>query len=76
MLPHLKNKQDSMAAVPPAAIERKHDDGSDPDPLEGAMQELHAALGRSDYKEAAEIFRSALDLMESSPHTEGAHKES
>jgi hypothetical protein len=72
MLPFLKNKKESGTAVV-ESVERKPDDGSAPDILEGAMEELHGALGRSDWKQAAEIFRSAFELMDSEPHVEGPH---
>jgi hypothetical protein len=72
MLPFLKNKKESGVAVV-ESVERKADDGSVPDVLEGAMEELQAALSRSDWKQAADIFRSAFELMDSQPHEEGTH---
>jgi len=72
MLPFLKNKKEAGAAVV-ESVERKPDDGSTPDVLEGAMEEFHAALRRSDWKQAADIFRSAFELMDSEPHVEGTH---
>ena len=74
MLPFLKKNKESSVSTS-ESIERPHDDGSMPNVLEGAMEELHGALSRSDWKEAADIFRSAFELMDSEPHEEYPHGE-
>lgn len=75
--PIFLQKQSDAAIVSPVPdkIERKPDDSKDEefDSLEGAMQELHSALNSKDYKGAAQIFRSAFELMDSQPHEEGPH---
>lgn len=64
-----KNKESASASMP---IEHMHME-EDFDSLESAMRELHAALDHGDYKNAATIFRSAFELMDSEPHVEGPH---
>lgn len=73
--PFLKKSQEASTSGPVEKIERKSDHESDGefDSLEGAMSELHSALNAKDYKGAAEIFRSAFELMDSQPHVEGPH---
>lgn len=70
MLPFLKSKHEAGVSGPVEIIDREPDEF---DPLESAMQELHGALHVRDYKSAAEIFRSAFELMDSQPHEEGPH---
>ncbi len=62
-------------SAPVDSIERKHDEDfeEDFDSLEAAMSELHSALNSKDYKGAADIFRSAYQLLDSEPHEEGEH---
>ncbi len=74
MLPYLK-EHEVAGGGPSEKIERKPDEESDGefDSLEGAMSELHSALNAKDYKGAAEIFRSAFELLDSQPHVEGEH---
>lgn len=74
MLPWIKKNDDVAAVAVPEKVERKPDEESDEfDSLEGAMSELHSALNSKDYKGAAEIFRSAFELLDSEPHIEGPH---
>lgn len=80
MLPFLKDKKEAGMSTKPELdkIDRKPDEEEDEDhdvvdSLEGAMQELHSALNAKDYSGAAEIFRSAFELMDSEPHEEGEH---
>jgi hypothetical protein len=76
LIPFLKRNKEASMSAPVEAIERKPDEDKDEtefDGLESAMEELHTALNSKDYKLAAEIFRSAFELMESQPHTEGPH---
>ena len=74
-LPFLKHKQDSASSSPVESIKRSHDEGKEDefDSLEGAMSELHEALNAKNYKGAAQIFRSAFELLDSEPHSEGEH---
>lgn len=75
MLPFLRNKQDGSASGPIESVEREPDEGKEEsfDSLESAMGELHEALNAKNYKGAAQIFRSAFELMDSEPHVEGKH---
>jgi hypothetical protein len=70
-----KKQKDGAASAPVDSIERKPDEGKEDefDSLHGAMEELHNALNSKDYKSAAEIFRSAFELLDSEPHEEGPH---
>lgn len=70
-----KKSQEVSVSGPDEIIARKHDEGKEDefDSLEGAMSELHSALNSKDYKSAAQIFRSAFELMDSEPHVEGKH---
>jgi hypothetical protein len=75
MLPFLKERHQGAAASV-ETIERKPDEpeeSDDYDSLVSAMEELHAALHIRDYQGAAEIFRSAFELLDSEPHQEGPH---
>jgi hypothetical protein len=72
----IRNQSDAaIVSAVPDKIERKPDEGSEDeyDSLEGAMSELHSALNAKKYNEAAKIFRSAFELMDSQPHAEGPH---
>jgi len=75
MLPFLKKKDEVGSIALPDAIERKPDENKeeDFDSLESAMDEIHSALQSKDYKSAAQIFRSAFELLDSEPHHEGEH---
>jgi hypothetical protein len=74
MLPFLLNKTDASASGEMDKIHRKSDDeDKEFDGLHSAMEELHNAFLSKDYKAAAEIFRSAFDLLDSQPHVEGEH---
>ena len=75
MLPYLKRSKEVSVAVPSETIKRESDSEQEPDSLETAMEELHSALTRKDFKGAADIFRSAFELMDSAPHVEGPHIE-
>lgn len=76
-LPYFKKNNEAAAVVMPVTdkVERKPDNESEDefDSLSGAMSELHSALNAKDYKNAAKIFRSAFELMDSEPHVEGPH---
>ena len=74
MLPFLKNKQEASGSSS-EPIERKPDEEKEEsfDGLETAMEELHSAFNSKDYSKAAEIFRSAQQLLDSEPHEEGPH---
>jgi hypothetical protein len=73
-LPFMTNKsKDGGVAGPVESVERKPDEPEEFDSLHGAMQELHSAMNAKDYKSAAEIFRSAFELLDSEPHEEGPH---
>lgn len=57
--------------MPVEVEKREPDEGSeDHDSLHTAMEELHAALNAKDYKGAADIFRSAMDLAHVDPTEE------
>lgn len=74
--PRLGKDKDGAASMPvPTEIKRKpdHEEEGEFDSLEGAMGELHSALNSKDYKSAAQIFRSAFDLLDAAPHEEGPH---
>lgn len=70
-----KKQKDGAASMPVDSIERKPDEEKEDefDSLEHSMSELHTALNSKDYKGAAEIFRSAFELLDSEPHEEGPH---
>lgn len=67
-----KNKESVGAVV--ESVHRKPDHEEEHDSLSVAMQELHEALDAKNYKGAAQIFRSAFDLLDSEPHIEGPHE--
>jgi uncharacterized protein YlxP (DUF503 family) len=75
LLPFLKKNKEMMVAAPSEKIERKSDEETEEefDSLEGAMQELGAALTAKDYKTAAAVFRAAQEFLDSQPHLEGSH---
>lgn len=64
MLPFFKknNEGSVSSSIDPNTIEL--DTVEDHDPLESAMREHHEAQTRGDHKEAARIFRSAMDLVD------------
>ena len=72
-LPWTPKSKDGGGSASLDVVERKPDHEEEFDSLEGAMSELHSALNAKKYKEAAQIFRSAFDLLDSEPHIEGAH---
>ena len=72
-LPWTPKSKDGGASASLDVVERKPDHEEEFDSLEGAMSELHSALNAKKYKEAAQIFRSAFDLLDSEPHIEGPH---
>jgi hypothetical protein len=73
MLPFLKDKQDGSVSMPIESMESMTEEGHEFDALEGAMSELHSAMNSKDYQHAAQIFRSAVELLDSEPHKEGEH---
>jgi hypothetical protein len=75
MLPFVKDKKEGSVSAPVESIERKPDEDKEDefDSLESAMSELHEALNAKNYKGAAQIFRSAFELLDSEPHKEGPH---
>jgi len=69
MLPFLKRNVDASASGPVQRMDTTPDDGDehdDYDSMESAMEDLCRAIHSSDYKAAAEAFRSALDLKDDS----------
>jgi hypothetical protein len=70
MLPFLKRNVDASASGPVQRMDTTPDDGSDEheayDSMESAMEDLCNAIKSSNYKAAAEAFRSALDLKDDS----------
>ncbi len=74
-LPFLKHKQDGGMQSPIESVKREPDEDKEEefDSLEGAMSELYEALNAKNYKGAAQIFRSAFELLDSEPHEEGPH---
>ncbi len=67
MLPFLKRNQEASASAPIEVVHREPDGDEQVDSLETAMSELHDALMAKDYKGAADIFRSAMDLAHADP---------
>ena len=67
MLPFLK-KQEGSASGPIDPIERKPDEDKEYNGLETAMEELHSALNSQNYADAAEIFKSCLELCREGSH--------
>ncbi len=72
-LPFLSELKESTVSTPTNIEKRKPDEGKEPDALESCMEELHSALIAKRYKEAAEIFRSCFEFVDSQPHKEGPH---
>ena len=75
MLPFMKHSKEASVSVAPGVVTRKsdHEDSDEYDSMHSAMEEFGAALDKKDYKTAAEIFRSAFELLDSEPHEEGPH---
>ena len=72
MLPFLKHKKEATQEGS-ASVTRKHDDGSEYDPMESAAQDLKTSLESGDIKGIAAALRAAFDLADSEPHHEGEH---
>jgi hypothetical protein len=72
MLPYLKKKQDVVSVAGPDKMVRAADN-EEFDSMEGAMNELYEALRAGNFKGAAQIFKSAVELIDSEPHEEGEH---
>lgn len=75
MLPFMKRTQDAAAAGPVTKIERKPDEGSEPeyDALESAAEDLRTGIEKKDSKMIAAALRAAFQMLDSEPHEEGPH---
>ena len=64
MLPFLKQNKEGSASGPVESEKRSPDEDKEEsfDGLESSMDELHQALMSKNYKDAAQIFRSCLEL--------------
>lgn len=74
-MPFLKRSKEASVSMPVESVKREPDEEHEVDSLEMAMEELHDALMGKKYKLAADIFRSAFELLDSMPHVEGPHIE-
>ena len=73
MFPFLKKKKEAMMNGDEAAEVRKHDDGSEYDPMEAVAEDLIHAIHSKSIQGVKEALRSAFDLADSEPHYEGEH---
>lgn len=71
MLPFLKKSKEAGASGPVETIEREPDDGSSFDSMDAAAQDLIDAVHSKDVKSVASALRSAFELCEEQPHSEG-----